>query len=148
MAVLQFDPKEFAVIVSGFIISGFSDDDFIEVERDEDMWTKKVGVDGEVTRAKSNNKSGHVVLRIMQSASSNDDLTTLALADEATNGGSGTIICKDGSGRTAFFSDSCWVKKFPKTAFKKGVIHHEWTIDCGVLDVYIGGNDTATPYSA
>lgn len=138
--MLQFDPKLFTVIIAGKIITGFADDDFIEVERDEDMWTKKVGVDGEVTRAKSNNKSGKVTIRLMQSSMSNDDLSTLALLDEAANTGAGALLCKDTSGRSVFASDSAWVKKFPKAGYKKGVNIMEWVIDTGVLNVYVGGN--------
>jgi len=140
MSVLQYDPKLFTIILAGKIIGGYADDDFIEIERDEDMWTKKVGVDGEVTRAKSNNKAGKVTIRLMQSSSSNDDLTALMLADEVTNAGAGPLLCKDGSGRTAFFSDTAWIKKAAKATFKKGVNTYEWQIDTGVLDVYVGGN--------
>ena len=140
MSVLQFDPALFTVIIAGKIISGFADDDFIEIERDEDMWTKKVGVDGEVTRAKSNNRAGKVTIHLMQSSMSNDDLSTLALIDEASNAGVGVLLCKDQSGRSVFASDSCWVKKFPKANYKKGVNTVEWQIDTGVLVVYQGGN--------
>jgi len=138
--VFTYDPKQYTTIIGGKIIGGWADDDFVEIERDEDMWTKKVGVDGEVTRAKSNNKAGHVTIRIMQSSSSNDDLSALALADEATNAGAGPFLAKDASGRSVYASDFCWVKKFPKVVYKKGVAFYEWTIDTGTLDIFIGGN--------
>lgn len=140
MPVFQYDPKQFALIVGGETITGFSDDDFVEVEREEDAWTKKVGVDGEVTRAKSNNRSGHITLRIMQSSSSNDHLSALALLDEASNGGAVPVLAKDGSGRSKFGTDAGWVKKFPKTTWKKGVAFWEWVIDTGNLDIFVAGN--------
>jgi hypothetical protein len=140
MSVFQYDPKAFSMIVGGKIITGFSDDDFVEVEREEDAWMKKVGVDGEVTRAKSNNRSGHITLRIMQSSSSNDDLSAFALLDEASNGGAVPVLAKDGSGRSLFATDAGWVKKFPKATWKKGVAFYEWVIDTGNLDIFIGGN--------
>ena len=139
MAVFQYDPKAYSLIVGGNIITGFADDDFIEIERDEDAFTKKTGVDGITTRAKNNNRSGHVIIRIMQSSSSNDALTALALADEASMGGAVAVLCKDGSGRSAFSSVSGWVKKFPKTAWKKDVNFWEWTIDCVALNIFVGG---------
>lgn len=140
MAVFTFDPKAFTLIVGGAIMSGFADDDFIELERDEDMWMKKTGVDGEVTRGKSNNRAGHIIIRLMQSSSSNDALSTLALTDEATNAGAVPILAKDGTGRSVFATDQGWVKKFPKTTWKKGVAFWEWTLDCGNLTMFIGGN--------
>ena len=140
MSVFTYDPKQFAVILGANILDGFADDDFIEVERDEDAWSKKVGVDGETTRAKSNNKSGKVVIRLMQSSASNDVLSALAITDDATGKGTFPITCRDGTGRSAFFSDTAWVKKFPKSTWKKGVAVWEWTIDTGSLDIFIGGN--------
>jgi hypothetical protein len=138
--VFTYDPKQYSTIVGGNIITGFSDDDFVEIERDEDAFTKKVGVDGEITRAKSNNRAGHIILRIMQSSSSNDALSALAAADEATNAGAVPALAKDVSGRSAFATDVCWVKKYPKTVWKKGVAFWEWTLDCGNLEIFIGGN--------
>lgn len=140
MAVLQYDPKQFSLIIGGNIISGFADDDYIEVERDTDAFSKKVGVDGIVTRAKNNDRSGHVIIRIMQSSSSNNALSTLALADEKNMSGSVPVLCKDGSGFSVFSSLAGWVKKFPKTSWKKEVTMWEWTIDCAALDIFIGGN--------
>ena len=139
MTVFTYDPKQFATVIAGNIITGFSDDDFVEIEREEDAWVKKVGVDGEVTRAKSNNRSGHIILRIMQSSVSNDALSALAALDETANKGTGTAVATDGTGRSAYFADTCWVRKFPKTVWKRGVAFWEWTIDTGSLDVFIGG---------
>lgn len=140
MSVFTYDPKQYTTIIGGNIITGFSDDDFVEIEREEDAWTKKVGVDGEVTRAKSNNRSGHIILRVMQSSASNDALSALALLDEASNTGAVPGLAKDGSGRSAFATDTCWIRKFPKTVWKRGVAFWEWTIDTGALDIFIGGN--------
>lgn len=140
MSVITYDPKQVSLIIGGNIITGFSDDDFIEVERDEDAFSKKTGVDGITTRAKNNVKTGHVILRLMQSSSSNDALSNLARQDENTSSGAVAILCKDGSGRSKFSSDSGWVKKFPKVSWKKDVQVYEWTIDCTSLDIFVGGN--------
>lgn len=138
--MLQYDPKQVTLIVGGKIISGFADDDFIEVERDEDAFSKKTGVDGETTRAKNNMRSGHIIVRLMQSSSSNDDLSDFALLDEKDMSGAGAVLCKDGSGRSVFSAQSGWIKKLPKATFKKDVEMREWTIDCDSLDIFVGGN--------
>lgn len=140
MAVFTYDPKQFTMIVGGAIMSGFADDDFVEVERDEDAFSKKVGVDGEVTRAKTNNKAGKITIRLMQSSSSNDELSAFALLDEASNKGVVPVLARDASGRSVFASDSGWVRKFPKATYKKGVNVMEWVIDTGSLDIFEGGN--------
>jgi hypothetical protein len=140
MTVLQYDPKQVSLIIGGHIVTGFADDDFIEVERDEDAFTKKTGVDGITTRAKVNTRTGHLTVRLMQSSASNDILTGFALKDEASNGGQVPILCKDGLGRSVFSSESGWVKKFPKSTWKKDVNQWEWTIETGALDIFLGGN--------
>lgn len=138
--MLQYDPKLVSLIVGKFIMTGFADDDFIEVERDEDAFSKKTGVDGITTRAKNNNRAGKITFRLMQSSSSNDDLTSLVLDDENDMSGAVPVLCKDGSGRSVFSCDAAWVKKFPKYGLKKDVEIREWVIDCSALDTFIGGN--------
>lgn len=138
--VLQYDPKAVSLIVGGHIITGFSDDDFIEVERSEDAYSKKTGVDGITTRARVNDRTGKITIRLMQSSSSNDDLSALALLDEKENSGAVPVLCKDTLGRSVFSSESAWVMKFPKTPFKKDVNVYEWVLETTALDVFVGGN--------
>lgn len=138
--VLQYDPKAVSLIVGGHIITGFSDDDFIEVERSEDAYSKKTGVDGITTRARNNDRTGKLTIRLMQSSSSNDDLSNLALLDEKDNSGAVPVLAKDTLGRTVFSSEAGWVMKFPKTGYKKDVASWEWIIETTALDVFIGGN--------
>lgn len=140
MSVLQYDPKKFTMIVGGKIITGFSDGTFVEVERDEDGWMKKIGVDGQITRVRNSNRAGHIVITIMQSSTSNDDLSTFAALDEAAGTGTFPVLAKDSSGRSLFASDTGWVKKYPKTDYQKDIVAWVWTIDCGNLDIFVGGN--------
>lgn len=144
--VLTYDPRSLAAVItpatvgaSTLTLSGFADDDMIEVERDADAWTKKVSVDGPVTRARQGDLSGKMTFRLMQSSSSNDDLTALAKADEASPpAGAFTILLKDPSGRSVFRA-SGWIKKPAKVTFKKDVEMREWVIDCATMDI-AGGN--------
>lgn len=154
MAVFTFDPKQFVTIVTPLgnpvtgqqaaapaqSLSGFADDDFIEIERDEDAFSKKVGVDGQTTRAKTNNQSAHFTVRLMQSSASNDFLTIVANADENNNLGVCQISFKDLSGRSVFAAGAAWVKKRPKTSWKKGVAFWEWAFDCDQMQFDVGGN--------
>lgn len=144
--VLTYDPRNLAVVIApsaqgaaSLTLSGFADDDQIEVDRDADAWTKKVSVDGPVTRARQGDLSGKITIRLMQSSSSNDDLTQLVAADEATPpAGAFTITFKDPSGRSVFRA-SGWIKKPAKATYKKDVEMREWVIDCATMDA-AGGN--------
>lgn len=153
MGVLQYDPKQVSVVLtltqdsskaggSGttFTLSGFADDEFIDVERDEDAFSKKTGVDGQTTRAKNNARAGKVTFKLMQSSTSNDDLSNLALSDEVDLTGVCSLSVKDQSGRSIFTTDSAWVKKFPKPSYKKDVNAWEWMVDTSEIKFFLGGN--------
>lgn len=137
--VLQYDPKGFVLIVGGYIMGGFADNDFIEIERDEDAFTKRVGVSGEVSRIQNLNKAGRITIRLMQSSSSNDALSLLATLDEAGGFGAVPVLARDHNGRALFAAVFGWVKRLPKTVWKKDVAVWEWVIDTTTLSIYAGG---------
>lgn len=55
-----YDPSQVVATVGGRPLAGFAPGTFIEAERAEDAYSMTVGIDGEGTRSKSNNKSGTV----------------------------------------------------------------------------------------
>lgn len=138
--VKTYDPKQVSVIVGGKIMSGFADGTMVKVERNEQAFTLKVGVDGEGTRAKSNNRSGKITISLMNSSRSNDDLSALALADEVSNSGIAAALVRDASGRTLCAAATAWVQKFPDSEFAKEPNVRTWVIETDDLTVFIGGN--------
>jgi len=138
--VFTYDPKNFRAIVGGNILQGFADGTFIKAERNDPAFNLKVGVDGEGTRSKSNNKSGKITITLMQSSSSNDDLSTLAAKDEASNSGVVPFFGEDGSGRSLFTALTCWVQKYPDSEFAKEVSTRTWVLETDDLEIFIGGN--------
>jgi hypothetical protein len=138
--VFTYDPKQVSCIVGGKIGQGFSDGSFIKVERNEQAFTLKIGVDGEGTRAKSNNKSGKITLTLMQSSSYNDVLSAFAAADELSNTGAVPFFLKDNSGRTLCTALTCWVQKYPDSEFAKEVSTRTWVLETDDIEVFVGGN--------
>lgn len=143
MSVFQYDPKNVSVIVGGKIMSGFSDGSWLKIVRNEDGWSLKVGVDGEGTRARNNNKSGRIELELMQSSGSNDDLSNFAALDESTGTGAVPVLIKDNNGTTLATALTAWVKKFADGDFSKEVSARKWIIETDTLNVFIGGENTA-----
>lgn len=138
--VFTYDPKLVSCIVGGKIMSGFSDGTFITITRNEQAFNLKVGVDGEGTRAKSNNKSGKIEIELMQSSSSNDDLSAFAAADELSNTGAVPFFLKDNSGRTIATALTAWVQKYPDQPYAKEVSTRKWTLETDDIEIFIGGN--------
>ena len=85
MPVHTYDPANVIVSIGGTPMSGFADGTFVMVSRDEDIFSKVSGADGEVSRAKSNNRSGSLTLTLMQTSMSNDVLSAIAVLDEISN---------------------------------------------------------------
>jgi len=142
-AVLQYDPKNVSLIVGGKIISGFSDGTSINVMRNEQSWTLKVGVDGEGTRAKNNNKSGKFEIELMQSSSSNDDLSGFLTADELSGSGAVPIYLRDNNGTTLASCLTGWVQKWPDSQFAKEVGPRKWIMETNELNIFVGGEVSA-----
>ncbi len=139
-APYQYDPNNVSAIAGGKILGGWGDGTYIEAERDEDSWMKKTGVDGEVSRAKNNNKGGKVTLTFMQTSPSNDVLSAYQQADELTGDGVFTLIIRDSNGSTLVSSTDSWIKKPAKLVYAKEIQAWQWVIDVGTFNVLIGAS--------
>jgi hypothetical protein len=140
MSVFTYAPDEMTLVVGGVVMSGFADGTFITVSRDEQAFNKVTGADGTVSRAKTANRSGTLALVLTQTSPSNDVLSGFMIADELANQGVVPVLLKDKSGRTVVFSSAAWVQQSPDAAFSKNIENREWTLDCGRLEIFIGGN--------
>jgi hypothetical protein len=138
--IKTYDPKNISLIVGGKIITGFGDATFITVERNEQAFNLKVGVDGEGARSKNNNKSGKVTFVLMQTSSSNDDMSALAAADELSNSGVVPLYMKDHNGTTLVGALSAWIQKLPNIEEAKEVSMRTWILETDELNMFVGGN--------
>jgi len=140
MSVKSYDPGQVAVIVGGKIISGFSEGTMVKASRNDAAYSLKVGADGEGTRTRSRNTSGKLEFSLMQSSDSNDYLSSLALADEASNAGTVACLIKDGSGRSVWGALTAWVQKLPDADLAKEVQTRTWVLETDNITIFIGGN--------
>jgi len=140
MPVKTYDPKLVVLTVGGVPISGYADGTFIVVERSNDMFSKVSGADGQVSRAKANDRSGTVTVTLAQTSPSNDALQAIAVLDEKSNQGVKPVSCKDISGRSTFFSAFVWIRKVPNAEFGKEITNREWVLDCADLEMNVAGN--------
>ena len=87
MAVKTYNAADVIVIVGTSQMQGLAEGTFVEVSREVEAFTKQTGSDGEVTRSKTNNKSGTVTLTLQQGSASNDFHSALAKLDEESAAG-------------------------------------------------------------
>lgn len=138
-----YDPNEITIVVCGLPIEGgFADDTFVEVDQDSDDFSDVVGVDGDVTRSKTNDHRGTVTLTLMQSSASNALLSALNNIDKKTSNGAGVgpLLIKDNQGTTLFAAEKSWIAKPPTAGFGKQAGPRAWKIRCADLQRFDGGN--------
>jgi hypothetical protein len=140
-----YDPKKVIVTlvhseVGPHTVTGYAESSFITVERDDDMWKKQVGRDGETTRSKSNNLGGSAKVKIMQTSQTNSYLNKVALLDETVNGGIMSMEVRDALGSYISASAKVWVKKRPAAEYDAEAKEREWVLDCADLVVNDGGS--------
>ena len=137
-----YDPASVLCVFAGIPLSGFAEDTVVSVEYNEDAFTLKMGVDGDGTRAKSNNRSATITFHLMQSSDINDLLSAVHLLDlnSPSGDGIGPLLIKDNNGRTLMLAEQAWIKKTPSVEFAKEPGPREWVLETANLEPFIGGN--------
>lgn len=142
MATRTYDPGSVIVVFGANVLTGFSESTMVRVERDEDTYTKKSGVDGEITRSRNRNRAGSVVVTLMQTSASNLVLSNHLNADELAPNGIPPVpvVVKDNAGNSLHTAKDAWIKKTPASEYAKEAGDREWTIDTGPMLNKEGGN--------
>jgi hypothetical protein len=139
MSTKTYDPKKIHFSFAGSILTGYAPDTFLEVERDEDAYTKQVGATGEVVRSRNNNRGGKITLTLMADSASNDILSAIAAADEVGNAGVAPVLGEDANGTTLFSGANAWIQKMPKVERGKEAGTVQWAFDVAELKIFAGG---------
>ena len=139
-SVRQYDPAAVILTVDDQNILGYADGSFVNIARNNDLFTLTVGADGEATRSKSNDLSGRITITLQQTSPSNDILSALADADEQSNQGVFAVQLKDASGQTLGAGERAWVVKKADAPFAKETENREWIIETNELVYTVGGN--------
>ena len=139
MSVKTYDPNRVIIVFADQHITGFAEDSMVEVSFDEQTFTKKVGVDGEVTRTRSRNECATAKLKLIQTSFSNNVLSALAILDRKTGNGITPFAIEDLNGQTLIAAEEAWVEKQPDVAFGREMGAREWTIALGQTSEFVGG---------
>lgn len=131
-----------SAIIGPVIIDGFAEGEGVTIVRDAPAFTKYVGADGKVCRARMKNKCAKVTVRLGQYSATNDQLSALYNAGLLTPNGEDVVPFGliDNSGRSVFTSAYCWLAELPEVSFGSEVGVREWVFDTADLDALLGGN--------
>lgn len=148
-----FAPNDVTVVITqrssgiAHIVSGYSEDSIVNIERTAETFTMYTGADNTSTRIYNANKSATVTLSLQQTSASNDILSLLYANDSATRNSSGlfSLQISDSSGRSRYFSDDAYVGVVPNSQFGNSMQVRDWVLHAHNLDTYIGGNAILSP---
>lgn len=137
-----YDAASVVVVFAGVPIQGLAEDSVVEVVYNEDAFTLQMGVDGDGTRSKTNNRSAQCTISVMQSSLTNDLLNQVHQLDlNSPNGlGIGPLLIKDLNGRALHSAEKAWIMKSPDAAYSKEAGAREWVIETASLVSNYGGN--------
>lgn len=148
-----FAPNDVTVVITqrssgiAHIVSGYSEDSIVNIERTAETFTMYTGADNTSTRIYNANKSATVTLSLQQTSSSNDILSLLYANDSNSRNSSGlfSLQISDSSGRSRYFSDDAYVGVVPNSQFGNSMQVRDWVLHAHNLDTYIGGNAILSP---
>ena len=129
--VSTYDPENVNVVVDGFIVTGFADGTFVNVEQEEENYVSYVGAKGEVARSKNANKTGHITLTLKHTSPSNAVLNRLANSKGTF---AASVIDQNDSSFTAG-GPECWIEKPASIERGKEISEREWVIKVAELEI-------------
>jgi hypothetical protein len=139
-----YNADEVAITLGPVIMDrGFAEDEFIRIEWDTTDTEDTVGVDGEVTVSRTNDRRATVTVILSQTSDINDQLSVLNNLARSAPGMTGAIqpfALKDLNGRTLYASQNAWVMSSPSASFARTAQPREWQIRCANLVATVGGN--------
>ncbi len=112
-------------------VTGYAEDSFIVIDPHGDGIMKKVGCDGEVSRAVSPDNTYTVKISLAQGSPSNKFFQGMYERDRTTGNGVFPLLIKDLTGGVVFSADSAWVGKPAPRTYGKDTNAREWEIATG-----------------
>lgn len=137
-----FDPKLHTTIFAGIELTGWAEGDMISFSFDNDAFTDMVGVDGDVTRARSHDERGTAEASLAESSPVNDQLSELHAADRSGVNGEGVgafRMIDTGTGRTKLEAAQAWVMKAPDIEIAATPGTRVWRIRLAKAKLHVGG---------
>ena len=141
--VKVYSADEVSITLAGIPIdSGFADGDFVSIEPASDDFTDKIGAEGEVARAKTNDHRATIKIKLMQTSSGHALLSVLRQVDinNPNGAGVGAFLVRDRGGSLVAHAEHAWIQKPPSPGLGREVGEWEWTLRAADMDLQFPGS--------
>ena len=125
----EYSFNDNTILVNGVVLTGWADgDNVINATRRADSATDKMGVDGVMHVSRSNNRSGEITFRLMQTSDSNLYLSSLSNVSDFTTVVPVSVTIRNAHTGETVKSTAGYIKK-PADIILGGEINvREWTL--------------------
>lgn len=130
MSVTTYDPRDVMVVVAGTVLTGFAEGTFVQVEKASENYTKYVGAQGEVARARNADPTGTITVTLAQTSPSNAFLNNLAKSKETFS----AYVIDRNTRQVQAGGTTCWIQKPAAASWGAEVGSREWTIEVADYD--------------
>lgn len=124
-----YDPKDVVMTANNVFVTGFSED-MIEIDKDEERYSTKVGAQGDVIRNKINNPLGTIKVTLMHDSPQVAYLTQLARTGELFP----VSVIHNGVPKETTTVVEAFVKKEPTRTYGGESEDREFEIQCLDMD--------------
>ncbi len=125
-----YSAKEVAIAFGDISIdSGFNDGEFCRIEFKADMFSLKIGADGQGHRSATNNNSATITLTVMQDANAHLLLSAWANAARQDPHKTSPLTIKLINNGKSYIAEKAWISKQATDSFAAEVSSREWTIE-------------------
>lgn len=135
----HYDPNRVivSVILPGFVlpkVTDFAPGSFVLVQEAEPTYTKIVGVDGQVSRKRSQRVDGRIVIELEEGSQWNEGLSAARFIDRFSANGIGVIGVMDLNGTTQAIGIGAWIDANPPLRRGSTTGSIPWSFECERLE--------------
>lgn len=134
-----YDPARVTFIFGTVPIKDFAPGSFISVSRDEPVWKKVKGTNGELRRIKQNVKSGVVTITLRHTSPFNRLLGVALAVDESHPTIILPITILDSLNGTLVSSIEAYIDRYPDLAYTQTEPNLTWSWTCNELNITYPG---------
>lgn len=123
---VAYSSKDVFLIIGGLTVVGFGESEKFTLSKDGDLVMPKVGVDGDVSLAISNKRSGTLSFNLTNQSPTNGVLETYVAQGFVTKKVAFAVAFEDASG--SGLSTTGWIQSVPDYVAGEGVEERTWVI--------------------
>ena len=128
MSLKTYDFKKCEMVFGPVVVSGFSEGSAVTFTPEAEVFTAKVGADGQTTRSRSNNDNYKCTFRLMQTSDSLNQVQLLTLRNSALSNQTYPFKFVSPTTGESYTCANAYVERLPDAEFADEAGEREYTL--------------------